>query len=239
MNWRITTIGFDADDTLWHNENLFAEHHRKYCELLSEFHDADTVEETLYQTEMRNLALYGYGIKSFTLSSIETAIELTGGSISPGELKRIIEFGKDMLSHPVHLLDGVSCVVGNLAKRYRLCLITKGDLHDQERKIAQSGLAHCFDYVEVVSEKNVETYDRILQRLNVPIDQFMMVGNSLKSDIMPVLNLGGHGVHIPYPLTWQHERIERTPREHEFFYQIETMDQLPELLQTLESPSAD
>lgn len=237
MKWRITTIGFDADDTLWHNENLFEEHHKKYCHLLSEFHDAGTVEKTLYKTEMRNLELYGYGIKSFTLSSIETAIALTEGAISSEELQRIIAFGKEMLSHPVELLPGVAETVEALSRNYRLLLITKGDLRDQERKIAQSGLAHCFEHTEVVSDKNAETYDRILRRFSIPPDQFMMVGNSLKSDILPVLDLGGYGVHIPYHILWEHERVEDPPSESDRLYELESMKQLPDLLDCVTAES--
>lgn len=233
MTQRITTIGFDADDTLWHNENLFEDHHRQYCQLLSEFHDAKTVERTLYSTEMRNLELYGYGIKSFTLSSIETAIMLTEGAISTSELKRIIDFGKTMLSHPVDLLDGAAEVVEKLRQQYRLILITKGDLRDQERKIAQSGLSHCFDHTEVVSDKNAQTYDRVLRRAGVPIEQFMMIGNSLKSDILPILDLGGHATHIPYHTTWEHERVSEPPSANERFFELESISQLPDLLKTL------
>ena len=237
MNWRITTIGFDADDTLWHNENLFEEHHKRYCALLSEYHDADTVEEKLYETEMKNLELFGYGIKSFTLSCIETAINLTNGKIATEEIRRIIDHCRHMLSHPVELLPGVSEVVEELSKQYRLLLITKGDLRDQERKIARSGLAHCFDHIEVLSDKNVEAYDRVLRRNQVPPEQFIMIGNSLKSDVLPILDLGGHAVHIPYRLTWKHERVDTPPHDHEYFYELQTAAQLPDLLETLTANS--
>lgn len=233
MNWRITTIGFDADDTLWHNEHLFEENHKRYCELLSEYHDAETVEERLYETEMKNLELFGYGIKSFTLSCIETAINLTNGKIATEEIRRIIDQCRQMLAHPVELLEGVSDVVETLAKDYRLILITKGDLRDQERKVARSGLAHCFDHVEVVSDKTVEVYDRVFRRNQVTADQFIMIGNSLKSDILPILDLGGHAVHIPYHTTWKHERVDSPPHDHEFFYELQSISQLPELISTL------
>lgn len=233
MKGTITTIGFDADDTLWHNENLFEEHHRKYCDLLAEFHDAATVEKTLFETEMHNLELYGYGIKSFTLSSIETAIALTDGAIRPDELKRIIDFGKSMLEHPVELLEDVTEVIEKLCGSYRLILITKGDLRDQERKIAQSGLARCFEHVEVVSDKTVETYDRVLRRADTKIEQFLMIGNSLKSDILPILELGGHAVHIPYHITWEHEQVSEAPQGNGRFHEIASISQLPELLERL------
>ncbi len=233
MKWHITTIGLDADDTLWHNENLFEDHHQKYCELLSEYHDSKTVESVLYETEMRNLELFGYGIKGFTLSCIETAISLTNGEIKAEEIRRIIEHCRQMLLHPVELFEGVSDVLQTLSERFRLLLITKGDLRDQERKIAKSGIAHCFEHTEVVSDKTVEAYARILQRNQIPVEQFMMIGNSLKSDILPVLDLGGHGVHIPYRITWEHERIEAPPHEHDNFYQLESIRQLPDLIEAI------
>jgi len=229
----ISTIAFDADDTLWHNENLFEEHHRKYCELLSEFHDAKTVEKTLFATEMRNLERYGYGVKSFMLSSIETAIELTQGAISAEELKRIIHFGQEMLAHPVELIDGVAEAVSTLSDNYRLILITKGDLRDQERKIAKSGLAQHFKHTEVVSDKNVETYDRLFRRLKIDPATLLMVGNSLKSDILPVLDLGGRAAYIPYPLTWEHERVEKAPVSHARFHELETISNLPRFIESL------
>lgn len=229
----ITTIAFDADDTLWHNENLFEEHHRKYCELLSEFHDAKTVEKTLFATEMRNLELYGYGVKSFTLSSIETAIELTEGAISTEELRHIIQFGQNMLRHPVELLPHVAETIETLSKSHRLFLITKGDLRDQERKIAQSGLAHCFEQTEVVSEKNAETYDRLFRLHKIDPHQLLMVGNSLKSDVLPILDLGGYGVYIPYHLTWEHERATPPTTSHSRFNELASIKQLPELISSL------
>ena len=193
---RITTIGFDADDTLWHNETIFEEVHRKYRALLARWHDAAAVDRALFATEMRNLELFGYGIKGFTLSAIETAIELTGGKISGEELRELINHAKDMLEHPVELLEGVAGIVPALAATHRLLIITKGDLRDQERKIAKSGLSAHFHHIEIVSEKNRETYARILHRHAVEPAQFLMVGNSLKSDILPVLDLGGHAAHV-------------------------------------------
>ncbi|MBT6379229.1 MAG: HAD family hydrolase, partial [Opitutales bacterium] len=190
MKWPITTIGLDADDTLWHNENLFEDHHRKYCELLSDYHDPKTVERVLYETEMNNLELFGYGVKGFTLSCIETAISLTDGAIKAEEIRRIIDHCRQMLLHPVELLEGVESVLQGLDQRFRLLLITKGDLRDQERKIAKSGIAHHFSHTEVVSDKTVEAYARVLQRNKIHSEQFLMVGNSLKSDILPVLDLG-------------------------------------------------
>ncbi len=233
MTRPITTIGLDADDTLWHNENIFEDHHKAYCELLSEYHDADTVEKRLFETEMKNLDIYGYGIKSFTLSSIETAISLTEGKIDVEEIHRLIQRCKDMLNHPVELLDGVNEVVQELSRTHHLILITKGDLRDQERKIARSGLAHCFDHIEVVSDKKVEDYARVLQRNNISPEEFLMVGNSIKSDCLPILDLGGHAVHIPYRLTWQHERVDSPPTDNDRFHELGSITQFPSLIKRL------
>ncbi len=231
----ITTIGFDADDTLWHNENLFEEHHRKYCELLSEYHDSDVIEQRLYETEMRNLELFGYGIKGFTLSCIETAISLTQGQIRSEEIRRIIDYCKQMLEHPVELLDGALETVEALAKEYRLFLITKGDLRDQERKIAASGIAHCFEHVVILSDKNVESYSRALRKENIAIEQFAMVGNSLKSDILPVLELGGQAFYIPYRITWKHEAVESESTNANRFFELDSIGKLPDILKKLDS----
>lgn len=222
-------IGFDADDTLWHNETIFENVHEQYRALLSRYHDAATVDRTLFATEMRNLELYGYGVKGFTLSAIETAITLTNGKISAEEIKTLIALGQDMLAHPVHLLDGVAETLDLLSSDYRLLLITKGDLRDQERKIGRSGLADFFAAHEIVSEKHPGTYLRILQRHNVAPEQFLMVGNSVKSDILPVLEIGGAAVHIPYRFTWSHEAAT-PPQPGPRFQPLTSLSQLPDLL---------
>ena len=201
-------IGFDADDTLWHNENIFEKVHERYFKLLSKYHDAGTVERALYKTEMRNLELYGYGIKGYTLSSVETAIALTEGKIGTDEVAEILKLGREMLDHPVELLPGAREAVDTLSPDYRLILITKGDLRDQERKLRKSGISDKFDAVEIVSEKDTGTYRRIFERHGVDPTRFLMVGNSVKSDILPVLELGGTGVHVPYRITWDHEHAE-------------------------------
>lgn len=235
MNKSTWVIGFDADDTLWHNEVIFERVHERYRALLAGYHDAATVDRTLFATEMRNLDLYGYGIKGFMLSAIETAIELTEGRISAAEIRRLIELGHEMLRHPVELLDGVLETVKALSERYRLVLITKGDLRDQERKIARSGLAAFFETVEIVSEKCAATYERILQRHGIAAERFVMVGNSVKSDILPVLELGGAGVHIPYHLLWAAEKSEAAPVGHPRFWRAEALSELPAVLAKLEA----
>jgi putative hydrolase of the HAD superfamily len=207
----ITTIGFDADDTLWHNESIFESAHRRYCELLARWHDAETVERTLFATEMRNLERFGYGIKSHALSSIETAIALTKGTISAEEIHAIIDLAKGMLDHPVELLEGAAEILPTLAERHRLVLITKGDLRDQERKVRKSGLEAYFREIEIISEKDTTVYRRLLARHGIAPEEFVMVGNSLKSDILPVLDLGGSGVYVPYRITWAAERAEPPP----------------------------
>ena len=203
----IETVLLDGDDTLWHNEPLFAEMTTRFLALLAPYHSAAWIQERLYETEVRNLRHYGYGIKSFVLSMIETAIELTEGRIGGAEIKVVLDFGKEMLEAPVSLLDHVEDAVVRLAGSYRLMLVTKGDLFDQESKIARSGLADYFDAIEIVAEKSVSTYQAIASRHRVKFDTAVMVGDSLKSDILPVATLGGNAIHIPYGTTWQHEVV--------------------------------
>ena len=229
----IRIIGFDADDTLWHNESIFDRAQQRYRALLAKYHPAAEVDRVLFQTEMRNLPLYGYGVKGFVLSASETAIELTNGAISAQEIQEIFALGQEMLAHPVELLPGVAEIVPALARDYRLLLITKGDLHHQERKVAESGLGAHFHAVEILSEKDGATYERVLRRHGVAFDEFAMVGNSLKSDILPVLELGGAGVHVPYHLTWQHEHVEQAPHDQPRFRQVATLGELPPLLPVL------
>lgn len=233
MSSRELAIGFDADDTLWHNETIFEDVHARYREMLSRYHDADTVEATLYETEMRNLDLYGYGVKGFTLSAIETAIQLTDGKISADEIRQLMALGRDMLAHPVELLPGVAETIEALASKHRLLLITKGDLRHQERKLLKSGIAEHFRHVEIVSEKNESTYAAILRRHVINPARFLMVGNSLKSDIFPVLAIGGTAVHLPYHLTWKHELTDTIPLENGRFFTLEGVRDLPPLLETL------
>jgi putative hydrolase of the HAD superfamily len=226
------TIGFDADDTLWHNEVIFEQTHERYRVLLAAYHDAATVDRILFETEMRNLELYGYGIKGFTLSAIETAIELTAGKISTAEIRRLIELGRGMLAHPVNLLEGVTDVLPLLAAQFRLVLITKGDLRDQERKLAKSGLAAHFNHVEILSEKDTNAYQRVFSRHRIDPAQFLMVGNSLKSDILPVIELGGTGVHIPYHLTWAAEHAAQPEACAGRLFTLQSMRELPLTIET-------
>jgi len=222
----IRVIGFDADDTLWHNETIFERSHERYRALLASYHDAATVDRTLLATEKRNLDLYGYGIKGYTLSAIETAIELTKGKISSDEIRTLLELGREMLAHPVELLDGVGETIEILARTHSLLLITKGDLRDQQRKLAKSGLAPHFNAIEILSEKDEATYAEILRRHAITPGEFLMVGNSMKSDILPALALGACGAHIPYHLQWDLDRTEETPRDHERFVRLQSIREL-------------
>lgn len=226
----IRVIGLDADDTLWHNETIFERVHERYRALLSKYHDAATVDRTLLATEQRNLDLYGYGVKGFTLSAIETAIDLTAGKISAEEVRTLIAIGQEMLAHPVDLLDGVAETVSTLVRSHRLVLITKGDLRDQERKLTKSGLAPHFSQIEIVSEKDPATYAAILQRHGIGAAEFMMVGNSLKSDVLPVLAIGGTAVHVPYHLTWLLDRADEMPSAPGRFFVVQNLRELPALL---------
>ncbi|MEO6568858.1 MAG: HAD family hydrolase [Opitutaceae bacterium] len=223
---RLHTIGFDADDTLWHNETIFERVHERYRALLARYHDAATVDRTLLATEKRNLDLYGYGVKGFTLSAIETAIELTAGRISAEEINLLLAHGREMLAHPVELLEGVEETLAALAADYRLLLITKGDLRDQQRKLAKSGLAAHFHHVEIVSEKDLSTYAEILRRHALRPESFLMVGNSLKSDILPVLKLGGAGAHVPYHLTWALEHSEPPTEANGRFFELKSVREI-------------
>lgn len=226
------TIGFDADDTLWHNEVIFEQTHERYRDLLAAYHDAATVDRKLFETEMRNLEPYGYGIKGFTLSAIETAIELTGGKIGTAEIRQLIEVGRDMLAHPVNLLEGVTDVLRLVGEHYRLVLITKGDLRDQERKLAKSGLAAHFNHIEILSEKDTNAYQRVFSRHQIDPAKFLMVGNSLKSDILPVIEVGGAGVHIPYHLTWAAERAAQPEGCAGRLFTLQSMRELPATIET-------
>ena len=230
MSDRDFVIGFDADDTLWHNETIFENVHARYRELLAHYHDAATVDRTLFATEMRNLELYGYGVKGFTLSSIETAIQLSDGKIRAEEISQLLELGRGMLAHPVELLDGVAETLATLAPVYRLLVITKGDLRDQQRKLDKSGLGGRFRHVEIVSEKDERTYAGIFRRHAIAPENFLMVGNSLKSDILPVLTLGGSAAYIPYHLTWAHEHVEHLPSADGRFFQLKTLRELPAVI---------
>ena len=224
-------IGFDADDTLWHNERLFSMTQEKFRGILKE-HASDLVDRTLYETERKNLQMFGYGIKGFVLSMIETSIQLTNGDITGKEIEQIMDFGREMLGAPIQLLENVESVLQQLKKKYSLFLITKGDLIDQETKIARSGLSEYFDAIEILTEKDEETYLKVLEKYQIKPNHFLMVGNSLRSDVLPVLKIGGAVVYVPYEIDWAHEKASK-PSESEFFHEMEQIGQLPAWLDNL------
>ena len=226
-------IAFDGDDTLWHNETIFSMTQERFQALLVDDAPAEHVYARTLDTERRNLALYGYGIKSFTLSMIETAIEITEGRVDVADIATILELGKSMLQHPTELLEGARQAIETAsAQGYRVVLVTKGDLFDQESKLARSGLGELFESVEIVSEKDERTYARVLDKHGVDPGAFVMVGNSLKSDIAPVLALGGRAVHVPYHVTWALEEAEEPDGDdvRDRWARIEHLDQLPAVL---------
>ena len=203
----IDVIALDADDTLWHNETLYSHTQDRFRDLLTRYDRGEWSKHVLHETEMENLRFYGYGIKSFTLSMIETSIKLTGGRILASEIQEILDLGKEMLNSPVRLMDHVAEVIPQLAASCQLMLITKGDLLDQETKLARSGLGSYFCHVEVVATKTTEVYRSLLEKHQISPKRFLMVGNSLRSDILPVVALGAQAVHIPYAITWAHEDV--------------------------------
>jgi putative hydrolase of the HAD superfamily len=232
----IEMVAFDGDDTLWHNESIFSVTHERFRRLMAPHVDAATIDERLFAAEMRNLRLFGYGVKSFTLSMIETAIELSEGRVTGADVQAIIDAGKAMLEHPVDLLYGAADAVDAVSATHPVMLVTKGDLFDQESKLARSGLGERFEAIEIVAEKDGPTYERILRRHGIDPSAFVMVGNSVRSDIAPVLDVGAWAVHVPYPLTWAHELVddESAVRGHERFRHLDSLDLLPELLASLE-----
>jgi putative hydrolase of the HAD superfamily len=204
----VRVVGFDGDDTLWHSETRFAVTQEEFRDLLRRHVPEADAGTRLADMEMKNLSIYGYGVKSFTLSMIETAIELTEARIPASDLEVILGWGKRMLTGPTELLDGVEETLRGLSGRYDLLLITKGDLFDQESKLARSGLGELFLGVEILTEKNADSYRGVFQRRGIKPEEFVMVGNSLRSDVVPVVQLGGYAIHIPYEVTWQLEHVD-------------------------------
>ncbi len=208
MKDQIRVIGFDADDTLWENEPYFEEIERKFCVLMENYLSHQSISQEVFRNQIKNLPLYGYGIKGYVLSMIETAAEISDGNLPIEAIQKIIQFGKELLSKPVILMDGVKETLEKLNGDYKLIVVTKGDLLDQHRKLHKSGLGPLFHHIEVVSEKHDEDYLKLLKRLEIDPAEFYMIGNSLKSDVLPVLNIGGYATHIPFRTTWEHERID-------------------------------
>lgn len=216
---KLKVIAFDADDTLWVNEPYFQEVEKKFCEMMEDYHPQHTISRELLKIEIANLSLYGYGVKGYILSMIEAALHISGKTLSIEAIQKILELGKEMLEKPIELLDGVEEVLQQLQGKYRLVVATKGDLLDQERKLKKSGLEKYFHHIEIMSDKQEADYQKLIRHLDIAPEEFMMIGNSLKSDVLPVLTLGGIGVHVPYHTTWAHETVEHKV-EHENFYQF-------------------
>jgi putative hydrolase of the HAD superfamily len=226
----IKVIAFDADDTLWVNEPYFQQTEDKVCALLEDYLPHHSVKQELFKTEMQNLGLYGYGIKAFILSMIETALRISNNNVSPAIINKILQLGKDQLEQPIELLEGIEEALHLLKKKYRLVLATKGDLLDQERKLKKSGLEHYFHHIEIMSDKQEADYQKLVRHLDISPQEFLMIGNSLKSDSMPVLAIGGHAIHIPYHTTWVHEKADEEIDHPNFRQAAHIKDVLPDLL---------
>jgi putative hydrolase of the HAD superfamily len=234
----VAVIGLDGDDTLWHSEQLFVDTQARFRELLAPHTDLDPagLDARLVEVQRRNMTSFGYGVKAFTLSLVETAIEATDGAVPASAIQAILDLGKVLLDHPVQLLDGVLAAVDVLSDHYRLMLVTKGDLLHQESKVARSGLAELLWAVEIVSEKDPGTYRRVLERNAVDPASFVMVGNSVRSDVLPVLEVGGRAVHVPYHVTWVLEHAEPDPDRHDFPV-LASIGDLPDCIADLDSGS--
>ena len=226
----IKFLGFDADDTLWMNETYYRDTEREFVKLLTGFASEKEIMEQLYHLEIKNLPLYGYGAKGFVLSMTETALEVSQRKVSSEVVAKILELGKTLLNKPVVLLEGVREVLQQYKGRIPMILATKGDLLDQERKLRKSGLDQCFHHIEVMSDKKEENYRKLLKHMGIKPEEFMMVGNSLKSDVLPALKLGAWGVHVPYHTTWVHEKTDEDPTRYERFVALEKLTDLLKIL---------
>ena len=226
----LKVIGFDADDTLFINEPYFDEAEEKFCALFEDFLSKQSISQTLFQTQINNLPFYGYGIKGYILSMIEAANTISDGKVSIKVTEKILEIGKELLQKPIVLLDGIEDTLKQLHGKYKLIVVTKGDLKDQHRKVSLSGLGPYFHHIEVLSEKDEIDYEKLLKRLDINASDFLMIGNSLKSDVLPVLNIGGTAIHIPFHTTWAHERIDHEIVHDKFYTAITNAEILPLLL---------
>lgn len=227
FNKNIKVIAFDADDTLWVNETYFREAEQKFAKLLSGYETANKIDQELFQVEIKNLETYGYGVKGFMLSMIECALDLSNHQIEPKTMQSILEIGKVMIHKPIELLEGVEEVLSGLFSKYKLIVATKGDLLDQERKLEKSGLLKYFHHVEVMSEKKEKDFLKLIGHLDIRPEEFLMVGNSLKSDVLPVISIGGSAIHVPFHTTWAHEEVEEHQKKNKEYI---TLSNLTELL---------
>lgn len=207
---KIKVIAFDADDTLWVNETYFRDAEKEFAKLLSNYETENKIDQELYKTTIKNLEIYGYGIKSFVLSMIECGLELSNYQIPPKVIEKVLDIGKNMLEKPIELLPNIEEVLKELKKKYRLIVATKGDLLDQEKKLQKSNLSQYFHHIEVMSEKKETDYSKLLKHLEIDPSEFLMIGNSLKSDILPIVNIGANAIHIPFHTTWVYEQVNMT-----------------------------
>jgi len=226
----IKVIGFDADDTLWVNETYFRDAEQEFAKLLSKFETPNKIDQELYKMVIKNLPLYGYGVKGFMLSMVEIALELSNYSLSNKTLEKILDIGKDMINKPVELLDDVEEVLQKLSRKYKLIVATKGDLLDQERKLEKSGLLKYFHHIEVLSEKESTNYGKLLNHLDIKPSEFLMIGNSLKSDILPLIEIGAQAAHIPFHTTWQHETVEDSASNGKNYITLDALKDIFEYL---------
>lgn len=226
----VKVVAFDADDTLWVNEPYFQETEKKFCALLEDYLPQHTLSQELFKTEIDNLSLYGYGVKGFMLSMVETALRVSSKTLNVDIIEKTINLGKELLDKPIELLEGIEDVLKALSSHYRLVVATKGDLLDQERKLKKSGLSHYFHHIEIMSDKQEADYHKLIRHLDIKPDEFLMIGNSIKSDVLPVLAIGGEAIHVPYHITWAHEHVEHNI-DHPGFRQIQGIREiLPYLL---------
>ncbi|WP_439128072.1 HAD family hydrolase [Polaribacter sp.] len=226
MKKHIKVIAFDADDTLWVNETYFREAEEEFAKLLSKYETKNKIDQELFKTEIKNLAIYGYGIKGFVLSMIECALELSNYKIKPTVIEKIVDIGKDMLEKPIELLDGVEEVLKKLQGNYKLIVATKGDLLDQERKLEKSNLLKYFHHIEVMSDKKTKDYKKIIRHLDIEPKEILMVGNSLKSDVLPLLKIGASAIHIPFHTTWVHEEVALEEQQNTAFITLRNIKEL-------------
>lgn len=226
----IKVIGFDADDTLWVNETYFRDAEIEFGKLLSEYETLNTIDQELFKKEIDNLPLYGYGVKAFVLSMVESALIQSNYNISTKSIEAILNIGKDMLNKPVELLDGVEDVLKHVSKKYRIILATKGDLLDQERKLEKSGLTKYFHHIEVLSDKQEANYSKLLNHLDIRPSEFLMIGNSLKSDVLPLVNIKAHAIHVPFHTTWAHEQVTELETNGKAYKTINSLRDLLKLL---------
>ena len=227
----IKVIGLDADDTLWVNETYFREAELQFAKLMAPYETANKIDQELFKKEMENLPLYGYGVKGFVLSMVEMAVEISNHQVSTETIIQILNIGKEMLNAPVDLLDGVEDVLKYLSKDYKLIVLTKGDLLDQERKLEKSNLTSYFHHIEVMSDKQEANYSKVLDHLDIEPSEFLMIGNSLKSDILPLINIGAEAIHIPFHTTWLHEQVSDQETKNKAYKTITSLSQLKAILQ--------